>query len=30
MKKSNWMVFSILVGLALIWGIIYWVFIVPR
>ena len=30
MNKSNWMVFSILVGLALIWGIIYWVFIVPR
>lgn len=30
MKKSNWSVFGILVGLALIWGIIYWVFIVPK
>ncbi|MDQ1001661.1 hypothetical protein QFZ28_002061 [Neobacillus niacini] len=30
MKKSNWTIFGILVGLALIWGIIYWVFIVPR
>jgi hypothetical protein len=30
MKKSNWTVFGILVGLALIWGIIYWVFIVPE
>ena len=30
MKKSNWSVFGILVGLALVWGIIYWVFIVPK
>jgi hypothetical protein len=30
MKKSNWTVFGILAVLALIWGIIYWVFIVPR
>jgi hypothetical protein len=30
MKNSNWTVFGILVGLALIWGIIYWVFIVPK
>jgi hypothetical protein len=30
MKNSNWKVFGILLGLALIWGIIYWVFIVPK
>ncbi|MDR7075221.1 hypothetical protein J2Y03_000209 [Neobacillus niacini] len=30
MKKSNWTVFGILLGLALIWGINYWVFIVPK
>ena len=30
MKKSNWTVFGILGALALIWGIIYWDFIVPK
>lgn len=27
--KSNWLLFGILIGLSVIWGLIYWIFIVP-
>ncbi|MDQ0197438.1 hypothetical protein J2S10_000543 [Neobacillus ginsengisoli] len=30
MKKSNWTVFGFLIGLSLVWGVIYWVFIGPK
>ncbi|MDR6998609.1 uncharacterized protein YneF (UPF0154 family) [Neobacillus niacini] len=30
MKKSNWLLFGLLIALSIIWGIIYWVFIGPK
>jgi len=27
--RSNWLLFGILIGLSVIWGLIYWIFIVP-
>ncbi|MDR6122517.1 hypothetical protein QFZ87_002114 [Bacillus sp. SLBN-46] len=28
--KRNWVLFSILIGVSAIWGIIYWLFIGPK
>jgi hypothetical protein len=30
MKRNNWVLFSILIGLSVLWGIIYWIFIGPK
>jgi hypothetical protein len=27
MNRSNWILFSILLGASLIWGVVYWLFI---
>lgn len=29
MGKSNWILFGVLIGMAILWGIIYWMFIAP-